>query len=555
MPGYPNLEDQFNELGIADIRMHDCFGIGDIDNGMWRDCQNNQWQLMANVPFDQQPRAKSFVAAITNMRSIYPATKQYMAEWDGSNLSDIFPRILAEANYAPTDAYLKTIVENPRRPDFRRNVLFRIGRTLDGGASVPVREVYARLAKELVYRYSYPNPELGTTQPLVMDWEIWNEPDLGIMFNSSQVEDYYRFYQAVAVEMKLANPAIRVGGPGTASGGDNPYTTGLLEYCRDNQVPLDFYSYHSYLATEDPTNLYQIARANRKRLSDHGHAQAKMIVSEWAPLYKADTNSQNKYQSAKGAAFTSAALIGLQMADVDMAYYYRGDGASLGIFNDDGEGEGGVSYAAQAFHLYNLMCSKTPLMLSNWDGWGQPDLNGCFFLAGASEDYQKVAILISTYRVEGNFFGNDNIGAPRGYPQHFVDSGRDVDSLIDPYSISAWFGGKAPNEMVEGALDCASLVDLGRGFGSGEYYGAYKSVAIGERVQISLPQLANAPSAPFGKLTRYVIQEGGSLLRLQPDDSINIGLIPDGNQFIATFDYQPNCVFYCLYEKEWGTEP
>lgn len=41
-PGFPDLQDQFNQMGITHIRLHDCFGVADIDDGFVANRLSNQ---------------------------------------------------------------------------------------------------------------------------------------------------------------------------------------------------------------------------------------------------------------------------------------------------------------------------------------------------------------------------------------------------------------------------------------------------------------------------------------------------------------------------------
>ena len=81
------------------------------------------------------------------------------------------------------------------------------------------------------------------------DWyfEVWNEPNLEFFFAGSQ-EDYFVLYEHTARAIKSVNPALRVGGPATAN---NEWISDLVEYCKKNDVPLDFVSTHHY-PSDDP---------------------------------------------------------------------------------------------------------------------------------------------------------------------------------------------------------------------------------------------------------------------------------------------------------------
>lgn len=73
-------------------------------------------------------------------------------------------------------------------------------------------------------------------------FEVWNEPNLS-GFWPAGMEAYYKLYKYTAEAVKRVDEALRVGGPASA-GGD--YITELIDYCCDNNVPIDFVSTHAY---------------------------------------------------------------------------------------------------------------------------------------------------------------------------------------------------------------------------------------------------------------------------------------------------------------------
>ena len=74
-------------------------------------------------------------------------------------------------------------------------------------------------------------------------FEVWNEPNLSPGFWSSTQAEYFKLYKYSAQAVKSVNPAYRVGGPGTAGAAWEPE---MIEFCKKNNVPIDFISTHSY---------------------------------------------------------------------------------------------------------------------------------------------------------------------------------------------------------------------------------------------------------------------------------------------------------------------
>lgn len=83
----------------------------------------------------------------------------------------------------------------------------------------------------------------------VRSWffEVWNEPNVGFFWAGSQ-QDYMKLYESASRAVKDIDGLFRVGGPATAN---NAWIPDIIEFCRENNVALDFISTHHY-PTSDP---------------------------------------------------------------------------------------------------------------------------------------------------------------------------------------------------------------------------------------------------------------------------------------------------------------
>ena len=88
----------------------------------------------------------------------------------------------------------------------------------------------------LIHRY-------GAEEVRTWFFEVWNEPDLPIVFFNGGRDEYYRLYEITARAIKAVDPAIRVGGPATSA---SKWVASFLAYCRAHDVPVDFVSTHQY---------------------------------------------------------------------------------------------------------------------------------------------------------------------------------------------------------------------------------------------------------------------------------------------------------------------
>lgn len=108
-----------------------------------------------------------------------------------------------------------------------------------GNANVPPSDVnrWGQLAASYV-------ADMDANFPgLVQDYEIWNEPDTGLLCGKN-INDYLAIYAAAAPLMKAVNSNIRIGGPAVA-GLDTTFISPLLT--NGSTAPfVDFISYHQY---------------------------------------------------------------------------------------------------------------------------------------------------------------------------------------------------------------------------------------------------------------------------------------------------------------------
>lgn len=438
MPGFPELQDQFNQMGISHIRFHDIFGPGDIDNNVSPSALKGQ--LIISVPEGQKARAAQLVADFSNSRAIFPHANDGMRQHnDGLARSN--------ANWAPTDYYLRTTMENVAdlNPEYiERNVMFRVGRSNGGGSNVPADlDIYANLVGEAVRRYSADISLSGIPRKIAY-WEIWNEPDLWGFWTGTSSQ-YYALYEKVARKIKSIDPMAKVGGCGITNGEDasGPYTRGLLSYCQRNNVPLDFLSWHYYTQRQtDPNGFARCASIQRKNLDQYGFRSAESICTEWNITPLSLSISSTTVQTVQNAAYIAASFIVMNKSSVDKAYYYRGDGGFLGLFNDennpkDARYKAFCTYAAQAFGLYKQMFG-TPQLLAS------PDYssNDIYVLAGRGSN--AVNVLVSNFHRDSSLAGGVHTPNNVSYRQHYVDSGRSIDVIHDDWSIEHWFGGSKP---------------------------------------------------------------------------------------------------------------
>ena len=178
-------------------------------------------------------------------------------------------------------------------------------------------------------------------------WEIWNEPDntlpnFGNQMWTGTAEDYYRLYAVTAKHLKgVFGDRIMVGG--FASCGfyalfdemrspDNEvyidYFVNFLKYIREENAPLDFFSWHSYADTEHTRGM---ARYAVKTLEEYGYGGIETQLNEW------NNAPRRQYRGTSYAAAQAAAMMMAQQREGTsmLCYYDARVGASTygGLFN------------------------------------------------------------------------------------------------------------------------------------------------------------------------------------------------------------------------------
>ena len=93
-----------------------------------------------------------------------------------------------------------------------------------------------RFLRFLIHRY-------GKEEVCSWLFEVWNEPDLPVVFFSEDREAYFKLYETTAQAIKAVDPQLQVGVPATSG---SKWVSSFLAYCREHEVPVDFVTTHQY---------------------------------------------------------------------------------------------------------------------------------------------------------------------------------------------------------------------------------------------------------------------------------------------------------------------
>lgn len=259
---------------------------------------------------------------------------------------DANPEDPASYNFGPTDSYLQAILNTGAR------IVYRLGVSIE---HAPIKyythppadfEKWARICLGVIRHYTQ-----GWAKGIhrgvdwgVDYWEIWTEPDIGANLWSGTFEQYLELYEVTVRAIKAFDPSLKVGGYAAANVA-SPYVPQFLGYCRDRDLPLDFFSWHTY--TTSPEQLAANARTVRRLLDEHGFTATESHLNEWNYVgFDWETiflpghefirrDAFERQKNEEGASFVAASLIRLQDAPVDVVNYYDAQPFTLfcGLFD------------------------------------------------------------------------------------------------------------------------------------------------------------------------------------------------------------------------------
>lgn len=263
----------------------------------------------------------------------------------------IFPDFSADPedeesyDFTLTDYYIKPLVENGIK------VMYRLGVTIEHEpkkhnifAPTDPRK-WASVCEHIVRHYND-----GWADGFhfgIEYWEVWNEPDglnpecepYGCPNWIGTAEQYYELYACTAKKIKKLHPEVKVGGysscyilgkfeNGHWEAGDASYFTSFLEYVKNENAPLDFFTYHGYLGKQYLEKIEIESRFVRENLDRYGFAETECIDAEWnVNICDIETDSRRtqyyiNYRSEKGASHAAASLYEMQRCPIDSAMYY-----------------------------------------------------------------------------------------------------------------------------------------------------------------------------------------------------------------------------------------
>ena len=222
-------------------------------------------------------------------------------------------------------------------------------------------------------------------------FEVWNEPNLDGFWKGTQ-EDYFKLYRYSVNAIKSVNNGYRVGGPATAGAA---WEVDMIDFCRKNNLPLDFISTHAYgvkqgyldeygnsgtVLDSNPMSLSIDVLNSREEIAGSSMPDLELHYTEWSSSY---TPADPLHDSYHEAAYILEKLKRTGNAANSMSYWVFTD-----IFEEPGPrftpfhgGFGLLNYQSidkPAFYAYQFMnkLSNTELINKDSSSWGCKDKNG-----------------------------------------------------------------------------------------------------------------------------------------------------------------------------------
>jgi xylan 1,4-beta-xylosidase len=168
-------------------------------------------------------------------------------------------------------------------------------------------EKWAALVSNLTQHFT---ERYGAEEVKTWYFEVWNEPNLSPGFWTGTQEDYFKLYKYAAQAVKNVNKEYRVGGPGTAGAAWEPE---MIEYCRKNNVPIDFISTHAYgvkqgfldeyghggtVLDKNPMSVSGDVLQSRKEIANSSNPNLELHYTEWSASYTPADPIHDSYHEA-----------------------------------------------------------------------------------------------------------------------------------------------------------------------------------------------------------------------------------------------------------------
>ncbi len=287
--------DFSTEKGSLNTMFNECVGAGRANEGLRADWQ----QQLAYVKKECGFRYIRMHGLLTDDMGVYKEDKNGNPEYNFMYIDVLFDYLLSIG--------IKPFVEL----GFMPSALASGDKTIfwwRGNVTPPKNyDKWAGLIRNLVQHFT---ERYGANEIKTWYFEVWNEPNLTPGFWTGTQEDYFRLYTYSAKAIKSVNPSYRVGGPATAGAA---WESELIEFCKQNDVPVDFISTHAYgvnqgyldeygnmgtVLDRKPMSLSCDVLQSRKEISESSMPGLELHYTEWSASYTPSDPIHDSYHEA-----------------------------------------------------------------------------------------------------------------------------------------------------------------------------------------------------------------------------------------------------------------
>lgn len=230
-------------------------------------------------------------------------------------------------------------------------------------------------------------------------YEVWNEPDLFGHWQIGGEKDYRLLYQYAAIGASQAqnvNP-FKIGGPSITQPYEN-WVNGFLDYLVENQIRIDFYSYHRY--TTDPEKFQEDIQKVNTWLTYNGGFSLEKYLTEFG----SESDNSSLHDGYFDAAHLVASIRQL-LGKLDLAFTFEiKDGPSpegkkywgrWGLLTHEKAGPISAKPRYQVFNLLNQMTPGYQLKLTGEGDW---------VTGWAIREGKQVKILLTNLDLKNNHY-------------------------------------------------------------------------------------------------------------------------------------------------------
>ncbi|RJP26485.1 MAG: hypothetical protein C4527_15085 [Candidatus Omnitrophota bacterium] len=295
------------------------------------------------------------------------------------------PSLFSSYNFVESDKRMVAIHENGHE------IYLRLGNSWNNSSETPKNITnYVEAAKNVIRHYTQGLWD-GFHFP-IRYVEVWNEPDNRQFWTGTRIE-FFQFFERMVKSLKAEFPHMKIGGPGFLPSSylaqeSNNTATSLLQYCSEQNVPLDFLSWHIY--GDNPADYLGAGLFYREILDRFGYTDAESHISEW------NVEEGPRRYNAEGAALMTGAWISLQNSFVDQSLFFRGQDSSIdykewyGLLFADGT----YKKMAYAFKSWSWV-SRYPNRITL-----NEESDAVDGIAALDEDGQAIIILLTHYMTD-----------------------------------------------------------------------------------------------------------------------------------------------------------